>query len=64
MKSIYPLSFFANTPFNIKMFRLTFVNGTGKFSGRMIETGNYNKSVARKAMVPSVTLDKVRPADW
>ena len=55
---------FRETPFNIKMFRLTFANGTAKFSGRMLETGNYNKSVARKAMVPSVTLDRVRPTDW
>ncbi|XP_023330191.1 carotenoid isomerooxygenase [Eurytemora carolleeae] len=47
-----------------KIHKLTFANGTARFSGRMLETGNYNKSVARKAMVPSVTLDRVRPTDW
>ena len=34
------------------------------FSGRMIETGNYNKSMDKEVMVPTITLGKVEPKDW
>jgi hypothetical protein len=34
------------------------------FSGRMIETANYNKSIDKGKMVPTITLGKVEPNDW
>ena len=30
----------------------------------MIETANYNKSMAKGEMVPTITLGKVQPNDW
>ena len=47
-----------------KLNKFTFNNGAVTFSGRMIETENYNKSVAKGEMVPTITLGKVVPNDW
>ena len=34
------------------------------FTGRMLETANYNKSVAAGKMVPTITIAHVAPNDW
>ena len=34
------------------------------FTGRMLETVNYNKSVAAGKMVPTITIAHVAPNDW
>ena len=44
--------------------RFTFVDGTVMFSGRMIETDNYNASRARGSLLPTVSLSAVGPNDW
>ena len=36
----------------------------GTIGGRMIETGNYNKSRDRGVMVPTITLAHVQPQYW
>ena len=46
------------------MNKFTFNGGSVTFSGRMIETANYNKSMAKGEMVPTITLGKVQPNDW
>ena len=45
-------------------FRFTFNEGEVSFSGRMLETVNYNKSVAAGKMVPTITIAHVEPNDW
>ena len=47
-----------------KLHKFTFDGANVSFSGRMIETGNYNKSVEKGKMVPTVTLAPVLPNDW
>lgn len=47
-----------------KLNKFTFNAGSVTFSGRMIETANYNKSMAKGEMVPTITLGKVQPNDW
>ena len=47
-----------------KLNKFTFNGGLVTFTGRMIETENYNKSVARGRMVPTITLGKILPNDW
>ena len=44
--------------------RFTFNEGEVSFTGRMVETANYNKSVAAGKMVPTVTIAHVEPNDW
>ena len=44
--------------------RFTFNEGDVSFSGRMLETTNYNKSVAAGKMVPTITIAHVEPNDW
>ena len=34
------------------------------FTGRMLETANYNKSVGAGKMVPTITIAHVAPNDW
>ena len=46
------------------LFRFTFKEGEVSFSGRMLETANYNKSVAAGKMVPTITIAHVEPNDW
>merc|ERR1712130_605124 len=40
------------------------MGGEVSFSGRMLETTNYNKSVAAGKMVPTITIAHVEPNDW
>merc|ERR1739838_474495 len=47
-----------------KLNKFTFNGELVTFSGRMIETANYNKSVDKGKMVPSITLAHVQPNDW
>ena len=47
-----------------KLHRFSFNEGKVSFSGRMIETANYNKSVAANKMVPTLTLAHTLPEDW
>ena len=47
-----------------KLHRFSFNEGKVSFSGRMIETANYNKSVEAKKMVPTLTLAHTLPKDW
>ena len=47
-----------------KLNKFTFNGEQTTFSGRMIETANYNKSVAKGEMVPTITLAHVQPNDW
>merc|ERR1711971_711443 len=47
-----------------KLNKFTFNKGKVTYSGRMIETANYNKSVAAGKMVPTLTLAHVLPEDW
>jgi len=47
-----------------KLHRFTFNDGKVTFTGRMIETGNYNKSVKAEKMVPTITLKPTLPEDW
>jgi len=47
-----------------KIHKFTFNGAEVKFSGRMVETPNYNKSVTANQMAPTVTLGKVYPNDW
>ena len=47
-----------------KLHRFSFNEGKVSFSGRMIETANYNKSVAANKMVPTLTLAHTLPKDW
>ena len=47
-----------------KLHKLSLTGGQATISGRMIETGNYNKSRDRGAMVPTITLAHVQPQDW
>ena len=50
---------------NSPVVRFTFrSDGYISFSGRMVESSNYNRSVAAGALVPSVTLAPVLPKDW
>ena len=44
--------------------RFTFVNGSVTFSGRMIETQNYMKSLSVGTLAPTITLSPVGPSDW
>ena len=52
------------TAIDIILLRFTFNEGEVSFSGRMLETANYNKSVASGKMVPSITIAHVEPNDW
>ena len=47
-----------------KLHKFSFNEGKVRFSGRMIETANYNKSVAAGKMVPTLTLAQTLPEDW
>ena len=47
-----------------KLHRFSFNEGKVSFSGRMIETANYNKSVEANKMVPTLTLAHTLPEDW
>ena len=47
-----------------KLHKFTFNGEVVTFSGRMIETANYNKSVAKGEMVPTISLAHVQPNDW
>ena len=47
-----------------KLHRFSFNEGKVSFSGRMIETANYNKSVEANKMVPTLTLAHTLPKDW
>merc|ERR1719378_787513 len=47
-----------------KLHKFTFTEGEVSFSGRMLETTNYNKSVAAGKMVPTITIAHVEPNDW
>ena len=47
-----------------KLHKFTFNGEQATFSGRMIETANYNKSVSKGEMVPTITLAHVQPNDW
>ena len=47
-----------------KLNKFTFNGELVTFSGRMIETANYNRSVNKGEMVPSITLAHVQPNDW
>ena len=47
-----------------KLHKFSFNEGKVSFSGRMIETANYNKSVAAGKMVPTLTLAHTLPEDW
>ena len=44
--------------------KFTFNGEQVTFSGRMIETANFNKSVSKGEMVPTITLAQVQPNDW
>ena len=46
------------------MRRFTFNGADVKFSGRMVETETYNRSVHANKMVPTISLAKVYPNDW
>ena len=47
-----------------KLHKFSFNEGKVSFTGRMIETANYNKSVAAGKMVPTLTLAHTVPKDW
>jgi len=47
-----------------KIHKFTFNGADVKFSGRMVETETYNKSVRANKMVPTISLAKVYPNDW
>ena len=47
-----------------KLHKFTFTGEQVTYSGRMIETGNYNKSRDKGKMVPTITLAHVQPNDW
>ena len=47
-----------------KLHKFSFNEGKVSFSGRMIETANYNKSVKAGKMVPTLTLAHTLPKDW
>jgi len=47
-----------------KLHKFTFKEGEVSFSGRMLETANYNKSVTAGKMVPTITIAHVEPNDW
>ena len=47
-----------------KLHKITFNGEKVSISGRMIETANYNKSVEKGEMVPTITLAHVTPNDW
>ena len=47
-----------------KLHKFSFNEGKVSFTGRMIETANYNKSVAAGKMVPTLTLAHTIPKDW
>ena len=47
-----------------KLHKFTFNGEQVTFSGRMIETANFNKSVSKGEMVPTITLAQVQPNDW
>jgi len=47
-----------------KLHKFTFNGESVTFSGRMVETEVYNKSVKNGDMVPSITLAHVVPNDW
>ena len=47
-----------------KLHKFTFIGEQVTFSGRMIETENYNKSRDKGGMVPTITLAHVQPRDW
>ena len=47
-----------------KLHRFSFNEGKVSFTGRMIETANYNKSVEAGKMVPTITLAHTLPKDW
>jgi carotenoid cleavage dioxygenase-like enzyme len=47
-----------------KLHKFTFNDGQATFSGRMIETTNYNRSVKAGKMTPTISLAHVLPNDW
>ena len=48
-----------------KLNKITFTaTGEVLFSGRMIETANYNRCVEAEKLVPSITIAGVAPKDW
>jgi len=47
-----------------KLHKFTFNGESVTFSGRMVETTNYNRSVNHGKMMPSITLARVEPNDW
>jgi carotenoid cleavage dioxygenase-like enzyme len=47
-----------------KLHKFTFTGEQATYSGRMIETANYNKSRDKGKMVPTITLAHVQPNDW
>ena len=58
------IQFFRALKPNVCLLRFTFNKGEVSFSGRMLETTNYNKSVAAGKMVPTITIAHVEPNDW
>jgi len=48
-----------------KLNKVTFTgDGSALFSGRMIETNNYNRCVEADKIMPSVTAGPLKPNDW
>jgi len=47
-----------------KLHKFTFNGESVKFSGRMVETECYNRSIRNGDMTPSITLARVQPNDW
>ena len=47
-----------------KLHKFTFNGESVTFSGRMVETENYNRSVNKGHMTPSISLARVAPNDW